>query len=233
MFMSNSGLFILSKPSGPTSHDAVLWARRSLKTKKIGHCGTLDPMASGLLLLVVGDAVKLQNTFVLEKKSYTGCFRLGLSTDTNDITGKQLPSTCTGQPISQKDLEKTCRDFIGPQQQRVPMFSAVKVNGQRLYELARKGILVDLPVKSVEIFSFHLKSYSYPDAQFSVECSKGMYVRSLVRDIGEKLGCGATLVSLCRESIGAYSIKNAYKWDGSKNMSLGNIADSFISMEKL
>lgn len=208
---SFSGFILIDKPSGPTSHDIVVWARRKLHERRIGHCGTLDPMASGLLILAVGDALKAQDAVMAEQKTYRGRFRLGVLTDTDDTTGKALeikdPSAITFEQIV-----SCSKQFLGVQIQRVPRFSAVKYQGRKLYEWARDGVNVSLPARSVDIKRFQAISYSCPDVMFEVVCSKGTYVRALARDMGEKLGVGATLSALTREAIGSLRREDAYSW---------------------
>lgn len=208
---SFSGFILIDKPSGPTSHDIVVWARRALHERRIGHCGTLDPMASGLLILAVGEGLKSQDAVMAEQKTYRGRFRLGLSTDTDDITGKTLavndPSSLSFERIV------SCADqFQGVQLQRVPRFSAVKFQGRKLYEWARDGVPVELPVRSVDVSRFRVLSYSCPEVEFEIVCSKGTYVRALARDLGEKLGVGATLAALTREAIGPLRREDAFRW---------------------
>ncbi|MBI4397095.1 MAG: tRNA pseudouridine(55) synthase TruB [Elusimicrobia bacterium] len=234
----SSGLILLDKPLGPTSHDAVLWARSILKTKRAGHCGALDPSATGLLLLVVGNAVKCQSHFTSERKTYRGTFRLGMTTDTDDLTGRPMPLFSEEEiqrrlsVLSARDLAEVFRQFTGRIEQRVPRYSAVKVQGQRLYEWARKGISVELPVKTVEIHAFDLLRCTPPEAEFFVECSKGTYIRSLARDIGEKLGVGGVLSSLCRESIGPFCRGGAYRWGGERDIRADDLVKAFIPFQK-
>lgn len=233
------GLLLLDKPSGPTSHDAVLWARRVLSEKHLGHCGSLDPMATGLLLLGVGEALSWQDRLMAEQKVYEGRLRLGLCTDTDDVTGKTVPlsEACRRAPergaVSEDELRTAFRRFLGPQEQRVPLYSAVKVKGRRLYEMAREGERVDLPRKTVEIYSFDLLAYEPPEASFRVECSKGTYVRALARDVGEMLGTGAALAALSREGIGPFRRAGAYVWKGEKDVRWADVARAFVPLRAL
>ncbi|HRY28703.1 MAG TPA: tRNA pseudouridine(55) synthase TruB [Elusimicrobiota bacterium] len=231
-----SGVLLLDKPSGPTSHDAVLWARRALHTKKIGHCGALDPLAQGLLLLAMGEALEWQERLMRQRKVYRGSFRLGVVTDTDDITGQILRQETDARrvaAVSDEALAGLFKRFLGPIRQRVPRYSSVKVNGRRLHEWARRGVEMPLPEKTVEISRFDLLSYAPPDAHFVVECSKGTYVRSLARDVGEQLGLGATLASLCRESIGRFSRADAFAWNGDFSMEPTDWERAFIPMDEL
>jgi len=203
------GFFLLDKPAGPTSHDAVDWARRVLGTRRVGHCGTLDPLASGLLLLGVGEALQWQEKLSVQNKTYRGRMRFGLATDTDDITGQTLREADPAA-VTTEDVRAVFQKFVGKIDQRVPRYSAVKVNGRRLYDYARAGETVALPVKTVVVESFDLLSYAAPEADFRVRCSKGTYVRSLARDAGEALGVGATLTALVREAIGGFSLGHAF-----------------------
>ncbi|MGQ0645068.1 MAG: tRNA pseudouridine(55) synthase TruB [Elusimicrobiota bacterium] len=209
--MSLPGFLLLDKPSGPTSHDIVEWARRALGDKRVGHCGTLDPMARGLLILGVAGALKRQESVSALRKTYRGRFRLGLSTDTDDVTGRVLEKR-DASAVSAEDLRACFGRFLGRQEQKVPRFSAVKVGGKRLYELARAGEIFELPSKPVEIYRFDLLSYAPPEAEFLAECSKGTYVRSLARDAGDLLGVGAALSDLSREAVGPFRLSRAHPW---------------------
>ena len=232
-----SGLLLLDKPLGPTSHDAVMMARRALGTGRVGHCGSLDPLATGLLLLVTEDALKYQNAFMGQKKTYRGKLRLGLSTDTDDLAGKPLPGPAPSpervDAIDEARLTKAFAALTGAIEQRVPRYSAVKVKGRRLYELAREGIEVELPTKSVTIYRFELLSYQKPEGEFLVECSKGAYIRSLVRDVGAALGVGAVLSALCRESIGDWRRENAFHWDGGREAAKEALLAHFTPLNRL
>lgn len=229
-----SGLLLLDKPAGPTSHDAVAWARRTLDTPNVGHCGTLDPLATGLLLLVSGDSLKLQNRFTAEKKVYKGKFRFGLRTDTDDLAGKPIGAAAGDlSAVTEARLKEAFARFTGPLEQKVPLYSAVKVKGRKLYEWARKGIPVDLPVKTVTVHRFDLLGYAPPDAEFLVECSKGTYVRSLARDVGDLLGVGGILSFLCREAIGSFHREKAYAWGGEREHRGEDVLKAFIPHHKL
>lgn len=230
-----SGLFLLDKPKGPTSHDAVLWARRVLNTPDVGHCGSLDPLATGLLLLVVGEARTQQNRFMSERKVYEGTVRLGGATDTDDTDGRPLSETFarSAADISEIEARTALAGFKGVFDQTVPTFSAVKVNGKPLYHWARKGVPVEKPTKSVEVFAIDFLSYRPPEIDFRVDCAKGFYVRALARDVGIKLGTGGVLSRLCRESIGSYERRNAYPWADRAPLDPAVFERSFIPIERL
>jgi tRNA pseudouridine55 synthase len=228
-----SGLFLLDKPAGPTSHDAVAWARRAFDTPNIGHCGTLDPAATGLLLLVMGDSLKLQNAFTAERKEYRGSIRLGLRTDTDDLAGKTLETTADLSSITEGKVRDAFARFTGPLEQKVPLYSAVKVKGRKLYEWARKGIAVEQPVKTVTVHRFDLTGYEAPEARFLVECSKGTYVRALARDVGALLGVGGTLSSLSREAVGSFRRESAFPWKFGAAAADQDLLKAFIPHHKL
>lgn len=230
-----SGLLLLDKPKGPTSHDAVLWTRRVLDTGDVGHCGSLDPMATGLLLLVVGEARSLQNLYMAERKTYAGAIRFGAATATDDLDGAPLPRPFPRKvtEVSEADVRAALTRFVGPIRQEVPTYSAVKWKGKPLYHWARKGVPVERPVKDVEVHSLALLSYTPPDAAFRVDCSKGFYVRSLARDLGEALGVGGALAALRREVIGPHRVENAYPWTDRADLDPAAFERSFIPIEKL
>jgi tRNA pseudouridine55 synthase len=228
-----SGLLLLDKPAGPTSHDAVAWARRAFDTPNVGHCGTLDPLATGLLLLVMGDSLKLQNQFTAERKVYRGSFRFGLRTDTDDLAGKPLGEPVDASGVTEARVREAFAKFTGTFEQRVPRYSAVKVKGRKLYEWARKGVEMELPAKTVTVFRFELERFEAPEAWFLVESSKGTYVRSLARDAGEMLGVGAVLSSLCRESIGDFKRSDAYSWGGERDFRKDDLLKAFTPHHKL
>lgn len=188
----------VNKPKGFTSFDVVAKLRKILKTKKIGHAGTLDPLATGVLPILVGKATKLCDLICDNYKEYVADFKLGVLTDTLDITGKVLLTSSVS--VSKLDIENALQKYLGEFYQTVPMYSAVKVNGQKLYNLARKGQEVERPKKLVKISKLELKNYD-PQAnegRIIVGCSKGTYIRSLIDDLGKDLGCYATMINLCR-----------------------------------
>lgn len=230
-----SGLFLVDKGSGPTSHDCVAWARRVLDTPNVGHCGTLDPAATGLLLLVAGETLKFQNRFTVESKVYRGTFRFGVKTDTDDLLGKPI-----GEPVSdlssvtEKRLREIFSGFTGTFEQKVPLYSAVKIRGRKLYEWARKGIPVELPSKTVTVNRFDFLGFTDSgDVEFLVDCSKGTYVRSLARDAGDLLGVGGALASLRRESIGSFHVNGAYVWKGERDFRKDDVLKAFLPHHQL
>ena len=202
-----SGLLLIDKPGGMTSHDVVNRLRRALGVKKIGHAGTLDPMATGLLLVGVGRATRLLRFLNDMPKVYEGSSRLGVETDTLDAQGevvRENPVT-----VNESELRATMSALTGEIMQSPPAFSAVKVGGERLYKSARRGEAVEAPPRRVRVDSFDLLRFASPDFDFRVQCSGGTYVRSLVADVGTKLGCGGHLTALRRTAIGRFRVDDA------------------------
>ncbi|MDI6799279.1 MAG: tRNA pseudouridine(55) synthase TruB [Actinomycetota bacterium] len=205
-----NGILLIDKPKGITSHDLVAQVKKLLKAKKAGHTGTLDPDATGLMIILVGKATRLAKFFEGDSKTYLAEMTIGISTDTLDASGKVLSKSPPS--ITREDLEKTLSAFRGRITQKVPMFSAVKVNGKPLYSLARLGRDEPRPTREVEISLLKLISFEpgkYPKATLKVGSSKGTYIRSLVSDIGDALGVGAHLSSLVRLRSGRYSLEEA------------------------
>ncbi|MEM0964619.1 MAG: tRNA pseudouridine(55) synthase TruB [Verrucomicrobiota bacterium] len=202
------GLLFVDKPTGLTSHDVVARIRRIYKIKKVGHAGTLDPMATGLLIILVGRATKASNFLMSQSKTYEGTFRLGTVTDSQDADGevvdqKEVPT------VSEGDLEKLFAGFLGDQYQTPPMFSAKKIKGVPLYKMARKGQEVEREPRFVSIKAFELLNFASPDVAFRIEVSKGTYVRTVAHDLGQRLGCGAYLTSLRRTAISNMDLSRA------------------------
>jgi len=203
------GLLLLDKPAGPTSHDVVQSVRRCLGTTKVGHTGTLDPLATGLLPLVLGRATRLARYLPASPKVYTGALRLGLSTTTDDIAGEVVARHDGPWPAA-GDVLAAAHAMVGPGSQAPPAYSARKVAGQRLYRLARQGRPVSAPPSPIEVWRLDLTPTSRADVyEFLAEVSGGTYVRALVRDLGRHLGCGAALERLSRRSIAAMSLDQA------------------------
>lgn len=205
-----NGILLINKPQGITSHDVVDCVRRKLRIKKVGHAGTLDPMATGLLILLLGKFTKRANLFMGYDKEYDGELLLGESTDTRDREGAII-SKKDPEPYRSllEDPENVIRKFKGAIKQVPPMYSAKKFKGKKLYELARKGITVPREPVTVCIKELRVSAISFPRISFYVRCSKGTYVRQLAHDIGEEIGCGAHLVKLERVGIGPYKISGA------------------------
>ncbi len=202
------GVLLLNKPNGLTSHDVVARARKIFGTKKVGHAGTLDPFATGLLVLCLGKATRIVEYLTGCDKTYTATMRLGQSTDTQDLTGQVL----TTRPVpefSSVELNKVFAGFVGSIEQTPPMYSAKRVAGTRLYTLARQGKIVERAARPVRIHALELHDVTLPDIRFRVSCSSGTYIRTLAHDIGECLGCGAHLTTLQRTHIGGFSLDDA------------------------
>jgi tRNA pseudouridine55 synthase len=202
------GILIVDKPQGMTSHDVVDFIRRRFNIKKVGHAGTLDPMATGVLVMLVGKATKLSGELMAHDKEYDAEMTLGQSSDTGDAWGK-VEVTDPDISFTRPEIEKAFREFIGEIDQTPPMYSAVKHNGRKLYELARKGITVDVKPRKIIIKSLNIKSIALPQVEFSVTCSKGTYIRQLCIDIGAKLGSSALLSKLRRTRSGRFGIGEA------------------------
>jgi tRNA pseudouridine55 synthase len=203
-----SGLVLLDKPQNITSFKACHIIKKTLQAKKTGHCGTLDPAATGLLLILIDKATSLQDKFLKQDKVYTASFLLGTSTDSADITGKIIEKKDCSH-IKKADIEKALENFRGEIQQVPPMFSALHIKGKRLYELAREGIEVQRPPRKINIKKIEIISFINPFLDLIIDCSSGTYIRSIAADLGKILGCGATVNQLRRESIGAFDVKDA------------------------
>lgn len=212
MIENLDGILVLDKPKGMTSHDVVNVVRRLFKIKRVGHAGTLDPIATGVLVILVGKATKSSNLLANDDKKYAARLRLGITTDTGDVSGKVL-STSQFQGLSRDFIEKTITSFKGQIEQLPPMFSAVKFKGKSLYKWARKGITVPRKSRKVTIKNIYVKEISLPDVVFDVSCSKGTYIRQLCVDIGDRLGCGAHMTELRRIRSGNFHISQAITID--------------------
>ncbi len=202
-----NGILVIYKEAGYTSHDVVARLRGILKQKKIGHTGTLDPDAMGVLPVCLGNATKLCDMVAEGGKEYKARMLLGVTTDTQDMSGKIL--TRNDVRASRDEIEMAVMSFVGGYEQVPPMFSALKIGGRRLYELARMGREVERAPRRVEISDIKILDINPPRVSFTVECSKGTYIRSLCADIGDMLGCGAAMQELTRLRVGPYKIDNA------------------------
>jgi tRNA pseudouridine55 synthase len=207
-FDALDGALLIDKPAGPTSHDVVDAIRRQFGIKKVGHCGTLDPNATGLLIIVLGRGTKLSEKLMSDDKVYTGTMKFGESTDSYDADG-QLTGSLPVPPLTLDELNEAAGEFIGDLMQMPPMVSAVKKGGVPLYKLARKGIEVTREPRLIHIYNFRFTEYQEPLGQFRLACTKGTYVRSVAHDLGQKLGCGAHLSSLRRVTSGKFDVADA------------------------
>ncbi len=205
-------VLLLDKPLTWTSFDVVNKVKGALRLKKVGHAGTLDPLATGLLILCTGKKTKTIDEIQAQEKEYTGTLRLGQTTASADGETPVLDERPFAH-LTPAEIEAATRPFVGEIQQTPPLFSAVKIDGKRAYELARLGQAADIKPKTVTVTAFDLTRIKGPDVDFRIVCSKGTYVRSLARDLGEILGCGAHLTKLVRTRIGAYRLENALTLD--------------------
>ncbi len=204
------GIIVINKPPGITSHDVVGFIRRKFKIRRVGHAGTLDPLATGVLVMLVGRSTKLFDHFVAFDKSYRATLRLGTRTTTADIMGSVLEEKPFAG-ITRSRVEEVFKDFVGDIEQKPPMVSAVKHQGQRLYQLAREGKSVERIARKVRIDEVKLLSFALPEVEFVMACSKGTYVRQLAEDVGDALGCGACISQIERTRVGPFDIKDAVK----------------------
>lgn len=207
----DGGILIMDKPAGFTSFDVVAKLRGIMHTRKIGHTGTLDPIATGVLVVCVGAATKAVSKLTAEDKVYEAGVLFGDKYDTGDITGKVIKSS--EKDITADDFEKAFESFTGDIMQVPPMYSAKKVNGKRLYEYAREGIEIEREPEQIHIDSIELLSFDYPHAEICVHCSKGTYIRTLIEDIAESTGVYAAMESLRRTRNGAFSIEDALTFE--------------------
>ncbi len=229
--MNNSGIIIIQKPVGITSHNCISKLRYLLKQRKIGHCGTLDPMASGILPIMIGSAVKASEYLVDHDKRYFAGIKLGISTDTEDISGNIIKKHEGALP-SFEEFSEVAKSFVGEIMQIPPMYSALKVGGVKLYDLAREGVTIERQARKVKIYSC---VPSQKDGEFflDVECSRGTYIRTLCADIGEKLGCGACMCSLDRTEVGVFKREDAIVFDDLNHMTPEEILSHLIPIEKM
>ncbi len=202
-----SGVLVIDKPVGMTSHDVVQVVRKGTNIRRAGHTGTLDPRASGVLIVLVGPAVRLSEYVSASDKRYQAVITLGKTTDTYDEDGMQTSSNPV--EISEEQFEKELMTFVGDIEQVPPPYSAVKVNGRKAYEMARQGEEVDLSPRIISVYSLELLEWAPPEVVIDIFCSSGTYVRSLAHDLGDRLGCGATLTGLRRTKSGRFTLRDA------------------------
>ncbi len=226
------GVLLVDKAEGMTSHDVVALIRRKLEMKKVGHCGTLDPIATGLLLLTLGRGTKIQDLLMSEDKEYAGTLMLGVTTSTQDRQGEvidQRPVPELNESQIRAAFEKFCGDFY----QMPPMVSAIKHGGIPLYKLARQGKVVEREPRLVHVYRYTVDRIALPEIDFSVVCSKGFYVRTYVHDIGETLGCGGHLKSLRRIKSGRFGVDRAISVAEIKNASREEIMKRILSLPEV
>lgn len=221
-----NGILNINKPIGDTSFDVVRKIKKIAGTKRVGHTGTLDPEASGVLPVCIGGATKFADYIMKDEKVYRATLKLGITTDTYDRTGNVMKTSAVS--VNEDETETAIKSFVGRIKQVPPMYSALKVKGERLYSLARKGIEIEREPRDIEIFGIDILEMNLPYIIFNVRCSKGTYIRSLCYDIGEKLGCGGTMWDLVRVSSGIFSIEQSVKLE---NLSKENIEGFLIPVE--
>ena len=226
-----NGLLIINKPKNYTSHDIVNIVRKKLNTKKVGHTGTLDPNATGVLQVLIGQATKISKYLVEHKKTYIATLKLGEQRSTGDSEGDIINQDLGLKVFDKMEIEQTLLDFLGQQQQIPPVYSAIKVNGKKLYEYARNGQEIEIKPRDIEVYNISLKNYNQKDEiTFEVECSKGTYIRTLCEDIAKKLGTIGYMKELQRTKVNEFEIQNAVSLDDLDNV---NPQDKLISIEKI
>lgn len=223
------GVLLVDKGQDMTSHDVVAVARRTLNMKKIGHCGTLDPMATGLLILVVGKATKLSDLLMSEDKEYTGALELGKTTNTQDADG-EVEEEREVPDFDDEQIWSAFQKFHGDFYQTPPMVSAIKKDGVPLYKLARQGKEVKRDPRFVHVYSHRIDRIDLPDIEFTVRCTKGFYVRTYAHDIGEELGCGAHLKQLRRTKSGRFDLERSVTFDELKHGNRDDIIGKMLSL---
>ena len=223
------GIILVNKPKGISSFDVIRKLKKILKTKKIGHTGTLDPLATGLMLICVGKATKLASDLEAKNKVYLADFEIGYATDTYDIEGKRIAENLID--ISKDNLELSLKKFIGGIKQVPPMYSAIKIDGNKLYHLARKGIEIERPERDVTIEYINLLDFKDNKAKIETKVSKGCYIRSLIYDIGLDLGTYATMTELQRINVGEYSLTNSYTLEQMEEIAQNNDFSFLNSVE--
>ncbi len=227
-----SGVLIVNKHGGVTSHDIVNRVRRLYGTSRVGHTGTLDPMATGVLVVLVGRAAKAAEYLSSDRKAYRAALKLGITTDTEDTTGETL-TECADIP-SAEEVKEVCNGFLGKYMQTPPMYSALKVGGQKLCDLARRGVTVERAAREVEIFGIDVQPTEDSSVyMLDVACSSGTYIRTLCADIGERLGCGGAMASLDRSEAGGFSIESALTISQIEEMSEQERVAALIPTESL
>ena len=231
-FSALDGAILIDKPAGPTSHDVVDAIRRKFGIKKVGHCGTLDPNATGLLIIVLGRGTKLSERLMSDDKVYEGTIKFGESTDSYDSDG-ELTGSLPVLPMTVDELNEEAATYIGDQMQIPPMVSAIKKDGVPLYKLARKGIEVEREPRLIHIYNFRFTEYAEPLGTFRVACTKGTYVRSLAHDLGQKLGCGAHLTALRRSASGKFDVADALPLEAVLQMSEAQLEKRVLPFLKL
>lgn len=223
------GVLLVDKPRDHTSHDVVARLRGKLKTKRIGHAGTLDPMATGLLIILVGKATRVSQYLVSLDKEYEGTIELGKVTDSQDAEGEVM-ETRPVPPFTEEEVKAAIKTFLGDQYQLPPMYSAIKIDGVPLYKSARKGVEVEREPRFIRVMNWELTRFALPHLDFRLRCTKGTYVRTLAHDLGQKLGCGAHLSALRRTATDKFNVSQALTLDQIQALSLPEIEKRLISV---
>lgn len=221
------GILLVDKPGDHTSHDVVARLRGKLKMKRIGHAGTLDPMATGLLIILVGKATSASQYLISLDKEYEGTIELGKVTDTQDADGEMM-ETRPVPPFTEAQLKAAVQGFLGDQYQTPPMYSAIKIDGQPLYKAARKGAEVEREPRFIRVMSWELTRLALPHLDFRLRCTKGTYVRTLAHDLGQKLGCGAHLSALRRTATDKFHVSQALTLEQIQAMTLPEIEKRLV-----
>ncbi|MCX6951511.1 MAG: tRNA pseudouridine(55) synthase TruB [Verrucomicrobia bacterium] len=221
------GILLVDKPRDHTSHDVVARLRGKLKMKRIGHAGTLDPMATGLLVILVGKATKVSQYLVSLDKEYEGTIELGKVTDTQDADGEVM-ETRPVPPLTDADVLAGVKGFLGDQYQMPPMYSAIKIDGQPLYKAARKGEEIEREPRFIRVMSWDVLRFASPHIDFRLRCTKGTYVRTLAHDLGAKLGCGGHLTALRRTATDKFTVAQALTLDQIQALTLTEIEQRLI-----
>ncbi len=231
-FTALDGALLIDKPAGPTSHDVVAMIRREFRVEKVGHCGTLDPNATGLLVLVLGRGTKLSEKLMSDDKLYEGDIQFGVATNSYDVDG-EVTSTLPVPLLTLDELNTMAAEFVGDQMQTPPMVSAVKKDGVPLYKLARKGVEVQREPRLIHIYRFRFSSYTEPLGRFQLACTKGTYVRSVAHELGQKIGCGAHLATLRRVSSGKFNVADAMPLDAILKLTQAELEKRVLPFLKL
>ncbi|MGH7979533.1 MAG: tRNA pseudouridine(55) synthase TruB [Limisphaerales bacterium] len=226
------GAILVDKPAGPTSHDVVDAIRRKFGIRKVGHCGTLDPGATGLLIIVLGRGTKLSEKLMGDDKVYEGTIHFGVTTNSHDADGEAL-ETKPVPPLTLEHLNEMAGRFVGDQMQTPPMVSAIKKNGVPLYKLARKGLEVEREPRLVHIYNFRFTFYLEPKGEFRLACTKGTYVRSVAHELGQIIGCGAHLSALRRSVSGKFDVADAAPLDAILKMTTSELEKRVVPFLKL
>jgi tRNA pseudouridine55 synthase len=225
------GVLLVDKPGEHTSHDVVARLRRKLNMKRIGHAGTLDPMATGLMIVLIGKATKISQYLISLDKEYEGTVELGKVTDSQDADGEVL-ETRPVPPLTEAEVRAAMKGFLGDQYQTPPMYSAIKIDGVPLYKSARKGVEVEREPRFIRVMNFDLTHFELPRFDFRLRCSKGTYVRTIAHDLGQKLGCGGHLARLRRTATDKFNVTQALTLDQIEALSLSEIEKRLIPVHQ-